>query len=74
MGALIGLPVAVVLILLGLCGVVSAAAWLPDLTPAGKVRASNDLGWPKKGRARARPTARRPASSAQDPADGRQAA
>jgi hypothetical protein len=78
MGAEIGLLVAGILILVGLCGVVSAAAWLPDLTPAGKVKASDDLGRPKEGRAGARPAARGgarwPVSSAQAPADGRQAA
>jgi hypothetical protein len=78
MGALIGLLVAVLLILFGLCGVVSAAAWLPDLIPAGKAKASSDPGWRKKGRAGARSTprgaARWPASSGHDPVEGRQAA
>jgi hypothetical protein len=78
MGALIGLLVAVILILFGLCGVVSAAAWLPDLIAVGRARTSNDLGWPKKGRAAACPTAcaaaRWPVSSGYDPGDGRQAA
>jgi hypothetical protein len=36
MGAEIGLLVAGILILVGLCGVVSAAAWLPDLTPPAR--------------------------------------